>query len=47
MGQKKGFSWYAVQTYTGQESKVVQYIQEFIDSGDLDGMLNRFMSPTQ
>ena len=47
MGQKKGFNWYALQTYTGQENKVVQYIQEFIDSGDLDGMVIRVMSPTQ
>lgn len=47
MGNKKGFNWYVVQTYTGQEPKVVQYIQEFIDSGDLDGMINRVMSPTR
>ena len=32
------FKWYAVQTYTGQESRVVQYVQEFIDNGDLDGL---------
>ncbi len=41
------FNWYVVQTYTGQEAKVVQYIQEFIDSGDLEGMINRALSPTQ
>lgn len=41
------FNWYVVQTYTGQEAKVVQYIQEFIDSGDLQGMVNRVLSPTQ
>lgn len=39
--------WYVVQTYSGQETKVVQYIQEFIDSGDLDDMISRVMSPTQ
>ncbi len=38
--------WYAIQTYSGQESKVVQYIQELIDSGDLDGMVTRVLSPT-
>lgn len=38
--------WYVVQTYSGQESKVVQYIQEFIDSGDLEGMITRVLSPT-
>ena len=47
MGNKKEFSWYAIQTYTGQETKVVQYVQEFIDSGDLDGMITRVLSPTQ
>ncbi len=40
-------SWYTVQTYSGQESKVVQYIEEFIEAGDLDGMITRAMSPTQ
>lgn len=39
-------NWYVVQTYTGQEAKVVQYIQEFIDSGDLGDMVKRVMSPT-
>lgn len=41
------YRWYVVQTYTGQEAKVVQYIQEFIDSGDLDNMVSRVLSPTQ
>ncbi|MBN1980126.1 MAG: transcription termination/antitermination factor NusG [Chitinivibrionales bacterium] len=41
-----GFNWYVIQTYTGQESKVVQRIQEFIDSGDLQGLITRVMSPT-
>jgi transcriptional antiterminator NusG len=41
------YNWYVVQTYTGQEQKVVQYIQEFIDSGDLDGMIEEVLSPTQ
>ena len=41
------FNWYVVQTYTGQEQKVIQYIQEFIDAGDLDGMIEEVLSPTQ
>jgi len=41
------FQWYVVQTYTGQEPKVVQYIQDFIDAGDLEGMIGRVLSPTQ
>jgi transcriptional antiterminator NusG len=41
------FNWYVVQTYTGQEQKVIQYIQEFIDAGDLDGMVEEVLSPTQ
>jgi len=39
--------WYAVQTYAGQETKVVQYVQEFIDNGDLDGIITRVISPSQ
>ena len=39
-------NWYVVQTYTGQETKVVQYIQEFIDSGDLENIVTRVISPT-
>ncbi len=39
--------WYVIQTYSGQENKVVQYIQEFIDSGDLGEMITGVMSPTQ
>jgi transcriptional antiterminator NusG len=41
------FKWYAVQTYTGQESRVVQYVQEFIDNGDLSGLVSGIMSPSQ
>jgi len=47
MEDPKEFHWYVVQTYTGQESKVVQYIQEFIESGDLNDKITRVMSPTQ
>lgn len=42
-----GFNWYVVQTYTGQEQKVVTYVQEFIDAGDLEGMISQVLSPTQ
>lgn len=41
------FNWYVLQTYTGQEVKVVQYIQEYIDSGDLEGLVSGVLSPTQ
>jgi transcriptional antiterminator NusG len=41
------FNWYVVQTFSGQETKVVQYIQEFIDSGDLEGLISKVMSPSQ
>ena len=39
--------WYAVQTYAGQESKVVQFVQEFIDNGDLGEMITKVICPTQ
>jgi transcriptional antiterminator NusG len=41
------FNWYVVQTYTGQELKVVQYIEEFIEAGDLEGMIKRVLCPMQ
>ena len=41
------FNWYTVQTYSGQESMVVQYVTEFIESGDLDGLIKTILSPTQ
>jgi transcriptional antiterminator NusG len=39
--------WYVVQTYTNQEAKVAQYIQEFIDNGELDDLITRVLMPTQ
>ncbi|MBD3314901.1 MAG: transcription termination/antitermination factor NusG [Chitinivibrionales bacterium] len=39
--------WYVIQTYTGQETKVAQYIQEFIDSGELEDQIYRVLTPTQ
>ena len=41
------FKWYAVQTYSGQESRVVQYVTEFIEAGDLEGLVSGIMSPSQ
>ncbi|ERP31028.1 transcription termination/antitermination protein NusG [Chitinivibrio alkaliphilus] len=41
------FKWYAVQTFTGQESRVVQYVQGMIDSGELDGVVSRVLSPVR
>lgn len=41
------FNWYAVTTYTSQEAKVVNYIREFIDNGDLEGIINNVMDPAQ
>ncbi|MFP4416141.1 MAG: transcription termination/antitermination protein NusG [Chitinivibrionales bacterium] len=39
--------WFVVQTYSGQEAKVAQYIQEFIDSGDMEGLIDQVLMPTQ
>jgi transcriptional antiterminator NusG len=39
--------WYVVQTYSGQETRVAQYIQELIASGDLEGQIDQVLMPTQ
>jgi transcriptional antiterminator NusG len=39
--------WYVVQTYSGQESRVAQYIQELIERGDLEGQIAQVLMPTQ
>jgi transcriptional antiterminator NusG len=39
--------WYVVQTYSGQEAKVMQFIQEVINSGDMAGQLGNVLMPTQ
>jgi len=39
--------WFVVQTYSGQEAKVANYIQELIDSGDLSGQIQQVLLPTQ
>ncbi len=39
--------WYAVQAYSGQESRVVQYVQELIGNGDLEGLVADAICPSQ
>jgi transcriptional antiterminator NusG len=39
--------WYAVHTYSGQEAKVFQYLNELIESGDLGENLKQVLMPTQ
>jgi transcriptional antiterminator NusG len=39
--------WYVIQTYTSQEAKVAQYVQEFIDNGEYADQIFRVLMPTQ
>ncbi len=39
--------WYAVHTYSGQEAKVYQYINELIASGDYNDKIKQVLMPTQ
>jgi transcriptional antiterminator NusG len=39
--------WYAVHTYSGQESKVFQYLTELIQAGDMGEQLRQVLMPTQ
>lgn len=39
--------WYAVHTYSGQEGKVTEYIDNVIKSGDMGEMLTAVLMPTQ
>lgn len=39
--------WYAVHTYSGQESKVFQNVQDLIASGDMDDKITQVLMPTQ
>ncbi|MGA2507035.1 MAG: transcription termination/antitermination protein NusG [Chitinispirillaceae bacterium] len=39
--------WYAVHTYSGQESKVFQYLTELIQTGEMSGKLMQVLMPTQ
>jgi transcriptional antiterminator NusG len=39
--------WYVVHTYSGQEGKVFQFLNELIQSGELGDKLTRVLMPTQ
>ena len=39
--------WYAVHTYSGQESKVFQFIHELIEAGEMSGKIMQVLMPTQ
>jgi transcription termination/antitermination protein NusG len=39
--------WYAVHTYSGQEAKVMETIQDMVASGDLGDSVGQVLMPTQ
>jgi transcriptional antiterminator NusG len=39
--------WYVVHTYSGQETKVFQYLNEVIAAGDLGEQIKQVLMPTQ
>ncbi|MBD3420496.1 MAG: transcription termination/antitermination factor NusG [Chitinivibrionales bacterium] len=39
--------WYAIHTYSGQESKVLQHLRDIIESGDLGDKITQALMPTQ
>jgi len=39
--------WYAVHTYSGQEAKVFQFLNELIQAGDLGEKFTQVLMPTQ
>lgn len=39
--------WYVVHTYSGQETKVFNYLNELIEAGDLGEQLKQVLMPTQ
>jgi transcriptional antiterminator NusG len=39
--------WYAVHTYSGQESKVMEYIQNYIASNEFKDQIGRVLMPVQ
>lgn len=47
MAVNENFKWYTVQTYSGQESRSASYIQEFIDNGDLEGLIGSVLNPSR
>lgn len=39
--------WYVVHTYSGQETKVHQYLSELIQSGEMGDQIKQVLMPTQ
>ena len=39
--------WYVVHTYSGQEAKVFQYLNELVEAGDLGDQMSQVLMPTQ
>jgi transcriptional antiterminator NusG len=39
--------WYVVQTYSGQETKVFDYLNALIESGETEGAVNAVLMPVQ
>ena len=39
--------WYVVHTYSGQEAKVFQYLNELIEAGEFSDQINQVLMPTQ
>jgi transcription termination/antitermination protein NusG len=39
--------WYVVHTYSGQEGKVFQYVQDIIQSGEMTDKIKQVLMPTQ
>jgi transcriptional antiterminator NusG len=47
MRENMSKKWYAIHTYSGQEGKVVQYIEDVVASGDLGDQIGQVLAPTQ
>ncbi len=47
MAVNEYFKWYTIQTYSGQESRSASYIQEFVDNGDLEGLIGGVLNPSR
>jgi len=46
-GEAPALRWYVVHTYSGQESKVFDYLNEVVASGDYGELLKSVLMPTQ
>jgi transcriptional antiterminator NusG len=44
---KMALRWYVVHTYSGQETKVYQYLVELVQSGEMGEMIKQVLMPTQ